>query len=305
MTTADAICRILCASLCTYGIDKDGGVKGSPFAQNVGFTDAPVATFTAGIKGIDACYVADTDDSVILAFRGTSFAKPITAQVIFDWIDNFLAEPVEVEGIPGKLHQGFSDSIQRLWKKGFPEEVKKRMGDSKPLIITGYSKSGGLTPIAAAMLNKILKIDASRINIRIFESPRTGDGEFKNFFNSTFDLALRYEYHDDIVPHVPPLQKELSAIIAVLKNRGFDAEKIYPNINEWDYHSVGKLKFVNWKNKIVDDSPLLYAERDLKIIKMIESSDKKLLSDHLPKEHLYPILCPNNPYPKGVELTFG
>ncbi|NER31586.1 MAG: hypothetical protein F6J89_29205 [Symploca sp. SIO1C4] len=90
----------------------------------------------------------------------------------------------------------------------------------------------------------------------------------------------------------------------MLKKHGFDVEKIYPNINEWDYHSVGKLKFVNWKNKIVPYNLPLYVEREHKIIKMIESSDTKLLSDHLPKEHLYPILCPNNPYPKGVELTF-
>ena len=297
----DSICSILNASLCTYGIGKPGGVRSNPVAKYVGFTDAPIAEFQAGLAEIDACYVGETKDSVILAFRGTSLGKNDIEQALIDWINNFLAKPVSVEDIPGELHEGFSNSIERLWEKGFQGEVTSRMAGGKPLIITGYSKGGGLTPIAAAFLNKKLNVDANRISVFMFEPPRAGDATFQKYFNATFPTAVRYEYKDDIVPHVPP-NEWAAKLLEEIPWLGKILEK-YEDLDEWNYKSVGTLKFVNWNGDIVDYSLGLYLERvahlgELAIGGKILQAGK----DHLPKGHLYKTLC-SNPWPEDLVLT--
>ena len=287
---SENICSILSASLCSYGIGEPGGVRGNRFAPGVGFTDAPIAPFTAGPDQIDACYVADTPDNVILAFRGTSIGQDGNErQVIIDLLNDFLAKPVVVNGI-GTLHQGFAGSVERLWKKGFQNEVQKRMTNGNPLIITGYSKGAALAPIAAAFLHKKLSIEADRMIIRIFEPPRPGDGAFAKYFNKTFRTALRYEYQDDIVPHVPPVK----AVAELLSKIPFIGEILakYQDIDEWDYTSVGKLQFVNWDDEIVDDSPRLARERFEHLgVLVAEGKILKMGAEHMPCGHIYNVLC--------------
>ena len=294
------ICSILSASLCTYGIDEPGGVEGVALAPDVGFIKNSVVTFTAGTKEIDACYVADTADSVILAFRGTSLGTD--QQAFVDWLNNFLAKPVEIDGIPGELHDGFSDSVQRLWDQGFQNEVEKRMAGGKPLIITGYSKGAALAPIAAAFLKEKKNIEADSMNIYIFEPPRPGNAKFAKYFNNTFPGTVRYEYQDDIVPHVPPIET-VSDLLAEIPFLGNILDK-FVDIDEWNYKSVGKLKFVNWKNKIVDSSPFLSWYRYSHLVELIITGEpEEMFLDHLPQERLYPVLC-GKPWPKETKLTF-
>ncbi len=295
MATADSICRILSASLCAYGINTKDGVKGMALAPDVGFTDAPVATFTAGLRDIDACYVADTDDSVILAFRGTS--TPEDRATFISWLNNFLVLPVSVEDIPGKLHKGFSNSVQRLWEEGFQTEVEKRMASGKPLVITGYSKGGALTPIAATFLTQRLNIDPSRINIYLFEPPRPGDDVFATFFNTLFPKTVRYEYKDSIIGHTPPDDSRLK-LLADLPEAGRILE-IFDQIYDYNYKSVGNLKFVNWDDEIVEGNPALTITRLEHLLEVMECGEwEKFWTDHLPQEHLYPIIC-GKEFPDG------
>ncbi len=292
------ICSILSASLCTYGIGKPDGVRNSLLAPDVNFTEDPIAHFTVGTKEIDACYVAETCDSIILAFRGTALGRD--KQAFVDWLNNFLAKPVKVDGIPGELHKGFSNSVQRLWDAGFPKEVEKRMATGKPLVVTGYSKGAALAPIAAAFLKERLNLDADRMIIRLFEPPRPGSARFAKYFNKTFRNALRYEYQDDIVPHLPPIE----TVTNLLTEIPFLSEILdkYTDIDEWNYKSVGKLKFVNWKNKIVNNRPFLLLYRVQHLYELIVTGEaEEMFHDHLPQERLYPVLC-NKLWPDEASL---
>ncbi len=296
METEEAICSILAASLCAYGIDTDDGVEGFPLASDVGFTGKPPTTFTAGTNEIDACYVADTANSVILAFRGTampSAEEPLHnwEQVLRDWCNNFLLTPeeVKVSGIPGTLHEGFSKSVEGLWQTGFQTVVKKRMTGEKPVVITGYSKGRALAPIAAARLREELKVSADRMVIRMFEPPRPGDVTFAAYFNSIFPTALRYAYQNDIGPYLPP-SKPVSDLLSKLPILGPHLEN--QDVSEWRYSPVGNLKFVNWHNKVVDDSSQVKQERLVHLALLIsERKFASLVIDHFPRGHIYNVLC--------------
>ena len=308
------ICSILKASLYTYNIEP----QNSTLAQDVGFINTP-KSFTAGLFKAEpfqnhACYVGETTDHIILAFRGTALKSEDKTQSKLDWINNFIAKPVEQDGIPGKLHKGFSHSVERLWDKGFPAEVEKRMAGGKSLIVTGYSKGAALAPIAAAFLNKRLNIKADRMAIYIFEPPRPGDETFAEYVNQTFPTTLRYEYQDDIVPHLPPMKWLLNLLSLKFPLTNKILEK-FTDIDEWNYKSVGNLKFVNWENKIVDyplSQPLklkeLWCQRLEHLINLVPNHDiKKIWLDHIPQKHLYPVLCGES-YPQSEELqleTFG
>ena len=53
-----------------------------------------------------------------------------------------VAELVTRAAYTGKVHLGFSKSLQGLIDQGLIDEVKKQAADGKPVIITGHSKGG-------------------------------------------------------------------------------------------------------------------------------------------------------------------
>ncbi len=148
----DLTCRLLAASACTYAIEKPGGVEKCPQFPFVGFKDAP-ATFQAGPDDINACLVGDMGDGVVLAFRGTIPFDIHDIESLIDWINDFDADPVEVDGLTGRVHDGFHESVASLWDEFLPA-VQERMSESKPLYVTGHSKGAGMAPIAAALLRE-------------------------------------------------------------------------------------------------------------------------------------------------------
>lgn len=288
---SEEICRILSASLAPYAIDGEGKFTTSKFAEEVEFLETPVP-FTAGEDLIDACYVGENPDFNILAFRGTALGTDgETEQAVRDWFNNFMAKPVAVAGIPGMLHEGFSGSVERLWDAKFQDEVEKRLNaNTKPLLVTGYSKGAALAPIAAAFLKERNALPPDRMAIRIFEPPRPGDVKFAKYVDDTFPGTLAYAYQDDIVPHVPPV-RYVSGLLAGIPFLGKILEK-YEDIDEWHYKSVGRLRFINWDNEIVDGSPELAIERMAHLVGLVAKGNAlKMGSDHMPCGHIYDVLC--------------
>lgn len=289
-------CEILALSVCTYG---NGPNEVKERAKDFGVEISNVKQYLAGPDDIDSCYVADAGDSTILAFRGTSFDRKSLSKAILDWLNDLSAKPVSVTDIPGELHKGFSDSVSGLWKKNFHEDVQERLKKSKNLVITGYSKGGALAPIAAAFLDKKGQMDVNLMKICIFEAPRPGNTEFKAYFNKTFPTAVRYEYQDDIVPHLPPAGKGWR-LLSKIPELGEILKKL-EGIDKWDYKAVGNLKFVNWKDKILQGirAKLEWRCRLVHLEKLIVSTSDKMFLDHLPQEHLYPVLC-GKEWPEGL-----
>ena len=64
---------------------------------------------------INAGLVGTSEDGIIVAFRGTLGIDFKKVQTLLDWLNNFNAEPVAVDGLKGKVHKGFYDSVQSLW----------------------------------------------------------------------------------------------------------------------------------------------------------------------------------------------
>jgi len=295
MKTKDDIKKIISASLATYEIGKPGKnpISSSDIGQPVCFISEP-KTFVAGDDSIDACYVGETNDAIILAFRGT-IGLPTNPAGVLDWMNNFEADTVKIDGILGKVHKGFAESIQRLREVdgGFQKELKelKNKNRHKDIIITGYSKGAALAPLAAAFMNSLDGLFMfKKPVIRIFEPPRCGNFTFATYFNLTFNDTHRYEYQDDIVPHVPPIGPAIDKLEKIEKVKEI-LDKYYDNPEEWNYTPVGKLFFVNWEDKVEEHgliNPLLLAERIMELKKAFDLTDlsklpTKPLTDHLPK----------------------
>lgn len=305
MKTDKEIRMILSACMATHGIDTTEGVNGIVYAKDVGFINK-CSEFIAGTAKMDACYVGETANDIILAFRGTSIDfKEAPVKVIADWLNDFMAKPIEIEGIPGELHKGFTSSVERLWEKGFDKEVQDRMKGGKNLIVTGYSKGAAVAPIAAVFLKEKLKIDPKRMFVCIFEAPRPGNPKFARYFNGTFPETLRYAYQDDLIPHVPPVRL-VSRLISEIPWIGDILEK-YDDIDDWNYKSVGNLKFVDWDNNIVDGSAKITVDRISHLIKLIQKGDfPESIKEHMPCGHIYNVImgkdCPKvvKPQPKTI-----
>ena len=281
--------KILPASIITYGVGTDKGVNNWPGANLVGLINQ-AKSFQAGEDNIDACYVGETANEIILAFRGT---LPRSEEVgnIEDWLNNFNAKTIQAEGFPGEVHQGFHASVINLQKKGFVEEVKTRLfKTSKTLVVTGYSKGAALAPLASFVLrNEGVKVD----QICIFEPPRCGNEDFVEAFNEFFPTAIRYEYQDDIVPHLPP--KNLFLDLLEHTPLGPVLNKVFgQDVAQCNYESVGNLKFIKWNNDIVDDSKQLEVQRFVRLSTTFVDNPKQLWQDHLPCTGIFGVICPDH-----------
>lgn len=285
--------QILMAAVVSHGIGKPGGAGGMPGISCLGLLPGTLKEHVAGIDQIDACYVAETSRSIILAFRGTDGlpwggTPPQNLHAALDWLNNFKAEPVAAPGFPGKVHTGFHRSLTNLAATGFVDDVKARLGQGdKQLVVTGYSKGAAVAPLAGWLLrNHGVAVD----ELHIYEPPRCGDAEFARAFDAAFPRTLRYEYQDDIVPHVPPTPDELevldrSTLLAAI------LAAVYPDYQTWNYAPVGTLQFANWDNEFVRNSKPLEAKRMAKLaVALAQPPHTAPFVEHLPKGHLFDVV---------------
>lgn len=240
--------------------------------------------------GMDACYVAETASSIILAFRGTlGQGTDIFQDLIsfLDWLNDFNAEPIQAPEIPiGRVHSGFYQSVVNL-KSYFINDIRGRLArGKKKVVITGYSKGAGMAPLAACiLLNSGIHTD----EVHLYEPPRCGDGFFATAYSQFVGNTTRYEYQDDLVPHTPPTGLELAILDkdSVLKAI---LHTLYPDIDSWNYSPVGDLKFVNWDNQVVSESDDLEKQRMQHLASDFANNPKAPLLDHQLNLHLFTVL---------------
>ena len=280
----DILCRMLSASAAASGITKDTDGKyilpQDAWADNAGITAKDATCFVTGKVNIHACFVADNGkDGVILAIRGTVEDK------ILDWLNDFDATPIEAPNVPGKVHEGFWHAIDALQNKGAlktVEEMAKKPGEPvRPVYVIGYSKGGGVAPLAAWLLQH----DGIVVNnVFLFEPPRVGNPDFGTAFDAKFPDTIRSEYQDDIVPHLPPVEETFTAVETALKLMGMTKlAKIMEKCLPWDYQAVGTLRYIDWSDDVVNgDSTWLGLERLGMLLKAIVTDRMKLIQDHLP-----------------------
>lgn len=261
-------CRLLCASNCAYTIQANGPLPvQQPYYDAVGFTSAPTA-FVAGLDNINACFVGTNQDGVILSFRGTLPPNPEDVRTILDWLNDFHAVQIRVNGIPGQVHEGFWHSLDSLWGALVPE-IQRQMqaiGDGARLFITGHSKGGAIAHLAAMRLK--LEVNLIPTAIYSYAGARSGDREFATAYQQHFNQnGIRYEFTDDMVPHLPP-----AAHLVGLFRTNLILNRAFKDIDPLDYASVGLLRFIDWHGNLIEGgSSGLEAERFARLIGLIST----------------------------------
>ncbi|HZZ89131.1 MAG TPA: lipase family protein [Caulobacteraceae bacterium] len=282
--------RLLCVAQQAYQIQISGFVPKSPPIPTplpsslVGYLAIlPCQVAGDNDSAIDAALVAETETEVILAFRGTEPLGGISLRTFLDWLNDINAPLVTAPGQAGSVHSGFVHALDMLWSWITAELAK--LDPEKPLCITGHSKGGAMAHLAAARL----AAEGRQPTVCTFEAARCGDQAFSDRYAKLVPNSVRYEFQDDIVPHLPP-----DALVAnVLKNvplLGLLLKQI-----SLGYVPVGRLRFIDWDGEIVPDSPTLEAQRQKHLQqKLLGFGLGSIINDHsiAPGSGVANVLCP-------------
>ncbi|MBX7220277.1 MAG: lipase family protein [Blastocatellia bacterium] len=277
-------CRLLAASNVAYAISQTGDLATQPkltqyqqYFDGIGFTGTPKA-FVDGPAGINACLVGTNADGVILAFRGTTSFDLRNPKSILDWLSDFDARQIAVPEILAgvEVHEGFWKALNFVWDELLPEVIAQlaALGNDARLLITGHSKGGAMAQLAAFRLAySQAQIRAARIYT--FAAARAGDRVFVQAYNKEFqDVSIRYEFAEDMVPHLPPSVEFLKLL------QGFpEVAKEPVALDKLDYESVKTLRYIDRDGHISGDSFLLEIKRLGRIVKLLTQGKLKQIGD--------------------------
>lgn len=242
--------RLLCASVCTYNIDVNGNYTPTlPYNQAAGWDTShpPVAVF-GGDNNINACLVGATADGIVIAFRGT-LPPALNIPSILDWWQDIIDSPPTTAGkIPGKVHTGFWDALGSIWE-GIVTQVKQFQTwfPNHPLYITGHSKGGGISPIAAANIIFNDQRIPQPTAVYTFAAPHPGNTDFADGFPAGVPVT-RYENYLDIVPYLPPTEAFINLVSKIPL-----VGRLFAVASGWDYSPVGLLQYIQEDLEITDD----------------------------------------------------
>jgi hypothetical protein len=256
--------RLLCAARQSYTITAAGPVPDAPHSDQIGYLSVPDG-FATGLDRIEAGLVGEAADGIIVAFRGTLPPEsPDRGQMILDWASDCDALLVtDPGGLPGKVHQGFLAALDSLWPAIGPAITARNLASpTKPIYVTGHSKGGAIANLAALRLRKTLP-GATPILVGTFAAARSGDPDFATAYAAAIAHCARYEYQDDIVPHLPPSDE----FLVMFRNVPFIAGKL-PHLTP-GYAAVGELHFIDWNGQLVGDSPTLRFERFVHLARLM------------------------------------
>ena len=152
------------------------------------------------------CFVAHTDQFVVLAFRGTEIDNFVGA--FEDWMRNFDFAQVDDES-GGNVHRGFRKNIAEVWTNQGGKSLKNHLGallkdGTRTLWITGHSLGAALATLAA---ERCLRDGGFTVDgVYTFGSPRVGGGRFKQEYDASGlgSRTYRFVNNVDVVPRIPP-----------------------------------------------------------------------------------------------------
>jgi hypothetical protein len=269
--------RLLCASASAYAVtegeDKLDPELAAPYYAGVGFREPPAAFF-AGDRDINACIVGTTADGVVVAFRGTlSLDGPFTIAKLLDWANDLNARPVPGDGLPGGVHEGFLGSLDSLWG-AVRDEAKRQLrqaGAAAPLLVTGHSKGGAVAALAAL---RFRNLEAVTPTVVTFAAPKAGNTAFADQYNAVMKHT-RYEFGEDVVPHLPPT----ADFLGVLNAASVFARRL-PDLEQFDYGRVGKLLYITRALRVVPDPDnALLGQRRNRILRLVLTGHLQTIGD--------------------------
>ena len=278
MSALPIVARLLLAARETYDVEAAGPVAvGADYAP-IGWLRSPQG-FATGADRIDAALVGETATEIIVAFRGTlppNADSPDKKQVLLDWLSDFDAVPTPGADLPGLVHQGFLTALDALWK-----DVSGAIVAGKPLYFTGHSKGGALACLAAARWAKQNAGQRPPL-VTTFAAAKPGDAAFQQTYDRIVPHSVRYEFQDDIVPHMPPGVefRAMFANVPLLSQPIAQSNALLP-AGTVGYVGVGGLQFIDWDGDMVGDSVTLRFERYASLAERIVSLGfAEIIADH-------------------------
>jgi hypothetical protein len=271
--------RMLAAARQTYEIDGDGPAPVSGADTDVTGSGcigwlpggAPQGVL-AGLFHQDAGMVGSIAEGSVVAIRGTTpFGHGHDLrQVLIDWASDAVATlegaAGHPPGFPGRVHFGFYKAFMRLWNKLQPLVAQQVLAHPEKVIyVTGHSKGGAICPLVAWRLS--LDFPDHQIVVRAFAPARIGNDDFAAAYNAKIPDHIRFEYDDDMVPHMP-LEGDLITALGVPSLVGWLLSKA-----ELDYGSVGTLAYIRQDGSICGDTEALEADRVARLIAKLETED--------------------------------
>ncbi|MFC5473528.1 lipase family protein [Paraherbaspirillum soli] len=314
MSNNSRACRLIQASNLAYSMSEDGTqFDPSPAVSKaidaIGYIPSTLKFYQSPLEdGINACYYGETPTEAILTFRGTlpptfesieDFFKSLT-----DWINDAEIKLVKGTNLAGLVHKGFLESLDALWDWIVELKLEDAVARGKSLLVTGHSKGGALVYLAAYRLTQM------RIPVQAtysYAAARAGDRAFADAFDrmvktGAIKEAYRFEYQDDLVPHLPPetgawrgVQKGLTSVQSkfpteaphmtcdpeIAQDVDRFLEQLDNTLDQPSYASAGELQFIDWNNNVVGDSFALSIERTLSLAKlMAEFEFERIIEDH-------------------------
>lgn len=140
-------------------------------------------------------FILESDDRIILAFRGTSSTT--------DWISDAIASQDKYKCVKdgGLTHKGFSD-IYYSARPAILPKLKKLSASGKRLHITGHSLGGALATLSAPDMTAHTRF--VHPVVYTFGAPRVGDPVYAAMYAGRVPDSFRVYNVLDAVPLLPP-----------------------------------------------------------------------------------------------------
>lgn len=140
-------------------------------------------------------FILESDDRIILAFRGTSSTT--------DWISDAIASQEKYKCVKdaGSTHRGISNIYYSARQEILPALTKLSVS-GKRLFVTGHSLGGALSTLSAMDVKK--NAGFAHPTVYTFGAPRVGDPEFAHAFSERVRDSHRVYNRYDAVPLLPP-----------------------------------------------------------------------------------------------------
>jgi hypothetical protein len=268
--------QLVQASALAYAADL-AAIKASPYFQRAALIDnSQLVQIT---RGIDSVLIGQTAFGMVASFRGTlppTQTDPVKAiPVALDWLNDGDALQIELTYSAGKCHRGFAESLDRLWdNSGVFDQVKAAAEGGRRVFLTGHSKGGALTTLAARRL-KSAGIAAA--GVMTFGAPRAGDDKFSSSYDAEVPNHWRFEHQDDVMPHLPPRPLLMQSLRALALFGALSDLLKKVTVPLGNYQPVGNLCFLDWSDQLDEtDSYALDIKREEHLI----AAGPKLILDH-------------------------
>lgn len=135
-------------------------------------------------------FITHNDKIILISIRGSASLD--------DWLRDFDARQVPIEGGIGNAHRGFHDAY--LVARKFTEDYLLRFyTNGQTILVTGHSLGGAIALLLADWIKRLS--GAPKVILYTFGAPRAGDSAFVESAKGL--VHHRIVNNDDLVPSVP------------------------------------------------------------------------------------------------------